>query len=127
MSLWAGCLSIEPIPDPPVNQPHIRSPAPEDQDHPYEFTLDMVSDPEVLTVIAWDENPAADLSFDWDVPHGVGSTVTPVESRLEGRQLVFYDTIAIDRDVRLDGARVTCVVSDGEQGLNLSWEVTVAQ
>ena len=116
-----GCFYVTPVWRPTVNSPpEIFVPA------DAVSTLRMRAARERVFVVATDADPGDDVYFYWDVPHGVASEVqTFVEG--EGEDVQFVSNLTVDKDPILDGAEISCTVTDLEPGhrVRLTWQVEV--
>ncbi|MBN2798792.1 MAG: hypothetical protein JXX28_06540 [Deltaproteobacteria bacterium] len=115
----AGCLYMGPPWSRPVNDPPtVLLPVSTDN------TIQMISDPTTLTVLARD--PEGDeVHFEWNLP---------AEFEVEHIDLpmaddVYSSHIAIARDDRLDGFVLKCVVTDlnSSSAEQIRWELQVSR
>lgn len=112
----AGCFYIAPLELPPVNSP----PVPLNLDPPYEYELTMAQDVEQLMVAANDPDDDV-LDFIWE---GLPQGVVPVNDDLTNGQ---YSYVMVPRDPEMDGHVISCVVTDGDETIEVSWRLVVPQ
>ncbi len=121
----SGCLYLAPIERPGENNlPKILQPFDLDGN-----VLDVIADVEVVTVIATDPD-GDDLLFLWQVtPSDVNWTASPpTPQTLANGQEAWVSVLTLERDIRMDGRRLECGVTDlYDAPVRVSWMVQVEE
>lgn len=121
--LLSSCLYVAPVWSPPVNRrPEILQP-----ETTTGLVLVMTAEQEVLTVLASDPDDEP-IFFFWTPPPGA---VVEDKYGVSGDEdfTIYYTTLSIDHDPRLDGRTIQLLVTDGNEGNQqfLRWTVEVPQ